>query len=256
MAKKKNHTLFIIFIISALLIAGSIIFFKFDKSQPEASHTAAQSEQYSKENQTEKNELQGEEESEIRAYISTICNTNLGNRLPQFSDINDAYKPWIYAHITRDDSTFFMSENEIKENLKETFGDELILDVKKDTAEYDDISMPTFDEENGDYILPAFGMDNRICYEVNSIQKSGSVYTISVIEYNVATDFDTNELIISAYNNNDDNKKRTEIFRVSEDESADKIKDEVMKQKDKFKSFNITIENTGRRFKLQKITAD
>ena len=86
-----------------------------------------------------------------------------------------------------------MTEYEIKENLKETFGDELILDVKKDTAEYYDISMPSFDKENGDYTLPAFGMDNRICYEVNSIQKSGNIYTVNVIEYNVATDFDTNE---------------------------------------------------------------
>lgn len=146
-----------------------------------------------------------------------------------------------------------MTENEIKENLKETFGDELILDVKKDTAEYDDISMPSFNKENGDYTLPAFGMDNRICYEVNSIQKSGNIYTVNVIEYNVATDFDTNEQIISAYNKNDD-KKRTEISRVSEDESADKIKEEVMKQKDKFISFNITIENTGNQFILQKIT--
>ena len=146
-----------------------------------------------------------------------------------------------------------MNENEIKENLKETFGDELILDVKKDTAEYDDISMPSFNKENGDYTLPAFGMDNRICYEVNSIQKSGNIYTVNVIEYNVATDFDTNEQIISAYNKNDD-KIRTEIFRVSEDESSDKIKEEVMKQKDKFISFNITIENTGNQFMLQKIT--
>lgn len=254
MAKKKNHSLFIILIIAVLLIVMSVLFFKFDKSQPETTSAIQKSEQYS-ETQTDKNELQGEEESEIRAYTSTICNTNLGNRLPEFSNINDAYKPWIYAHITRDDSTFFMTENEIKENLKETFGDELILDVKKDTAEYDDISMPSFDEENGDYTLPAFGMDNRICYEVNSIQKSDNVYTVNVIEYNVATDFDTNEQIISAYNKNDD-KKRTEIFRVSEDESADKIKEEVMKQKNKFISFNITIENTDNQFILQKITAD
>lgn len=253
MAKKKNHSLFIILIIAVLLIVMSVLFFKFDKSQPETTSAIQKSEQYS-ETKTDKNELQDEEESEIRAYISAICNTNLGNRLPEFSNINDVYKPWIYAHITRDDSTFFMTENEIKENLKETFGDELILDVKKDTAEYDDISMPSFDKENGDYILPAFGMDNKICYEVNSIQKSGNIYTVNVIEYNVATDFNTNEQIISAYNKNDDNQKRTEIFRVSEDESADKIEEEVMKQKDKFISFDITIENTGNQFILQKIT--
>lgn len=252
MAKKKNHSLFIIPIIAVLLIVISILFFKFDKSQPETTSPIQKSEQHS-ETQTDKNELQDEEESEIRAYTSTICTTNLGNRLPEFSNINDADKPWIYAHITRDDSTFFMTENEIKENLKETFGDELILDVKKDTAEYDDISMPSFNEENGDYTLPAFGMDNIICYEVNSIQKSDNVYTVNVIEYNVATDFDTNEQIISTYNKSND-KKRTEIFRVSEDESADKIKEEVMKQKDKFISFNITIENTGNQFILQKIT--
>lgn len=253
MAKKKNHSLFIILIIAVLLIVISALFLKLDKQQPETTSPVPQSEQYS-EKQADNDELQGKEESEIRAYISTICNTNLGNRLPEFSNINDAYKPWIYAHITRDDSTFFMTENEIKENLKETFGDELILDVKKDTAEYDDISMPSFDEENSDYTLPAFGMDNIICYKVNSIQKSDNVYTVNVIEYNIATDFDTTEQIISAYNKNDDNQKRTEIFRVSEDESADKIKDEVMKQKDKFKSFNITIENTGNQFILQKIT--
>lgn len=67
--------------------------------------------------------------------------------------------------------------------------------------------MPSFDEENGDYTLPAFGMDSRICYEVNSIQKSNNIYTVNVIEYNIATDFDTTEQIISAYNKNDDNQK-------------------------------------------------
>lgn len=80
MAKKKNHSLFIILIIAVLLIVMSVLFFKFDKSQPETASAIQKSEQYS-ETQTDKNELQGEEEAEIRAYTSTICNTNLGNRL-------------------------------------------------------------------------------------------------------------------------------------------------------------------------------
>lgn len=255
--KKKNHSFTILVIICIMLIIISIIFFKYssaEKPLPESTSSISLNEKPSSEAASE--EFQGEEESEIRAYISNICNTNLGNRLPEFNDINNAYKPWIYSHITHNDNTYFLTEDEIRQNLKEIFGDKLIIDVKKDTSEYDDISMPTYDKENDDYILPAFGLDNQIHYTINSIQKTDDTYTIQVIECNIMSDFDTNELIISAYSKNNSDKNKTEIFRASKDENINTIENEIIKQKDKFTVFNITIKKNNNQFHIQKITAE
>lgn len=187
------------------------------------------------------NVMHEDEKSAITDYVLQICNNNLNNRLPEFDDINQADKVWIYSHISRKNDKAYKSEEEIISDLQEVFGNELILDVAADTKN-SDISMPQYDSAKDAYALPVFGMDNQTCYVINSISKSGKTYVANVVEYNISSDFDTNESIISAYDENTaDHWKWHEIFRVSN--SDDELTaGSVLDKKEQFQSFSLTLE--------------
>ena len=101
--------------------------------------------------------------------------------------------------------------------------------------------MPVYDSERNSYQLPIFDMDNSVCYEINSISKSGHNYKVSVIEYNIRDDFDTLEAIISAYDESiTDYWKWKEIFRISGADNEEIVR-QIFEKKDQFCSFDITL---------------
>ena len=188
------------------------------------------------------NELTENEKSAIADYVLQICNNNLNNRLPEFDDINQADKAWIYSHIIRNNDENYKSAEEIISDLQGVFGSKLILDVAADTKSSDNLSMPQYDSAKDTYALPVFGMDNQTCYAVNSINKSGKTYVVNVVEYNISSDFDTNESIISAYDENiSGHWKWHEIFRVSASD-GELTADSVLDKKEQFQSFSLTLE--------------
>ena len=197
--------------------------------------------------------LQDNEKVAIENYVNLVCNTNLNNRLPEFDNINKADKAWIYSHINRDNDKSYMTENEITEDLQGTFGNELVLDVLNDTKSDDNIAMPQFDSDKNSYELPAFGMDNSTCYEIHSISKSGDTYKVNIIEYNIRDDFDTEEAVISTYDESiNDYWKWKEIFRIS-GASNEEIVKQIFEKKDQFTSFEITLKkNTDGSFSIIK----
>lgn len=189
----------------------------------------------------------------MQNYVNDICNTNLNNRLPEFNNINDADKVWIYSHITRTNDVWSMTEDEIKTDLQKQFGTDLILDVKNDTSAYDNVAMPEYDAAQDKYNLPVFGMDNSVCYVINSIEKTDSQYIVNVIEYNTMSVFDNGGTIVSAYDSSiNDNWKWKEVFKTqaaqSEEEAKkadEEIKKTVLERKNEFQSYNITIEKSS-----------
>lgn len=260
--KKQKSKGIIFFLLIAVIIVGAIIGIRYtqqsDTDISEPSDSAAYTNERTAQNSNptaaaESAALSGKEKAALESYAEKICNTNLNNRLPEFENINDAYKPWIYSHITRKDTVSLLTENEIKEDLQAQFGTELKIEVKKDTAAYSDASMPEYNEAKGKYALPAFGMDHSTYYAVNTIEKKGNQYIINVIEYNVSTDFDTNQRVISAYDESINGQwKWKEIFRTespASKEEADKTNEElkktVLNRKKDFNSFNLTVEKNS-----------
>lgn len=191
-------------------------------------------------------------------YINILCNRNVASRLPVFDNINKADKVWIYSHIDRDKYTFYISEKELEDNLRQLFGDSLVIDVKKDTSSEDDISMPKFDEAEEKYMLPAFEFDYSYNYTISDIQKNNDEYTATLVEYVTGTDYEKNETVIFRADEAGDFK---EVFRekpVDSEEDSKKQKKEIEKtvlnRKNEFKIFKAIVKkNSSSSFNVVKV---
>lgn len=207
--------------------------------------------------ENEQVEISSEVKEEIEEYINKICNPTCAVRVDEFNDINEASKKWIYSHL--ESTATYVTEDEIKSQLQELFGNNLIIDVKNDIASTDDVVMPTYDESIKKYALPIFGMDNTPVYAINSIELNNGKYIVNVIEYNEMADLyesdNFHELIISKYDETIEKSwKWKEVFRVNQDTSEDEIVKEVLKRKDEFQSYNITLEKNDNNFIVKKLT--
>lgn len=207
--------------------------------------------------ENEQVEINSEEKQKLEKYIKKICNPTSVVKLEEFNDINEVSKKWIYSHL--ESTTTYVTEDEIKNQLEELFGTDLIIDVKNDIASSDDVVMPTYNETMKKYALPTYGMDNVPVYTINSIEKiNGIEYIVNVIEYNEMADLyesdNNHELIISTYDETIEKAwKWKEVFRVNQDASEDEIASEVLKRKDEFLSYNITLEKNDNKFIVKKI---
>lgn len=199
----------------------------------------------------------------IEEYINIICNRNLCNRLPEFNDINKADKLWIYAHINRDQYEYYATEKEIKDNLQDLFGTNLMIDVYKDTNSIDDITMPKYDTLQDAYSLPVFGIDININYVIDTMNKINDTYVVNVIEYIVTMDIEKepeNNYAIYTYDENEETSMK-KIFEREKVENADEevlveelTSKKVLEQKEKFSSYNITIiKNENGKFNVTKV---
>ena len=256
--KTKTAIIAIIITIVVLGIVAGIVLVKFD-NQKAFSHMEKLSGPGSfglKEENEEKN-ISSEDKQEIEGYINKICNPLCVVKLEEFNDINEVSKKWIYSHL--ESTTTYVTEDEIKNQLKELFGNELIIDVEKDIASSDDVVMPTYDKTAQKYTLPTYGMDNVPVYSIDSIKINNNEYVVNVIEYNEMADLfesdNNHELIISTYDESIEKAwKWKEVFRVNQDTSEEEIKSKVLKRKDEFQSYNITLEKNDNNYIVKRIT--
>ena len=242
----------IIITIVVLGIVAGIVLVKFD-NQKAFSHMEKLSGpgSFGLKKENEQVVISSEEKQEIEEYINKICNPICVVRINEFNDINEASKEWIYSHL--ESTATYVTEDEIKAQLQTLFGNNLIIDVKNDIASSDEVVMPTYDETAKKYALPTFGMDNVPVYAINSIELSNNEYIVNVIEYNEMHDLyesdNIHELIISKYDETIDKAwKWKEVFRVNQDTTEEEIKSEVLKRKDEFQSYNITLEKNNNKF--------
>ena len=191
-----------------------------------------------------KTEISNLEKEAIEEYVNIILNREIAIKIQEFDDINNADKVWIYSHIDAVDDSHYITKEQIKKQLINTFGNNLILDVDNDIKAMDNI---IFDKENDKYELLPYGMDNKVCYYINTVNKVDKEYIVNVIEYNkmsdlYADDIEDKDIIISAYDENITKSfKWKEIFRMDKDTSNLDIENEILKRKYEFQSYNITI---------------
>lgn len=210
---------------------------------------------------TSKNtKLTDEERVEIEEYVNKVCNWRHGS-LREFKNINEADKNWIYSCLEPriiTDTYSYSTKEEIEEDLINLFGEDLIFDVEKDIKQNRDAYWPNYNPEDGKYDFPHFGMDISTYYAINDIQKNNDNYSVNLVEY-----FETCDLyeeysnnigdytIVYNYQTRNDPDNHTGIFHIetSKLDNSDKshyvsdevLDSEVLKRKDQFRNFNITL---------------
>jgi len=209
----------------------------------------------------------------MEKYIYNICNNTLNERLSEFDDINDADKNWIYSHIKSVDDPYYVTKEQIEEQLKKLFGKKLNIDIENDIKNIDDLVLSKSEVYGitGKYALPVYGMDNSTYYTIDKIIKQNEQYVVKVIEFNssydMVNDEEGKETIISTYDESIDHPfKWKKVFTVETEKiekSTDKylpsitLSQEVLKRKDEFHSYDITIQkNEEELFNLIKIEKD
>lgn len=216
-------------------------------------------------------ELTNAEKKDIEDYINKICNKGFNCKLPVFNDINKADKVWIYSQLYTEDETNFITKQQIVNQLNKLFGSNLKVNVDVDIKENEEFVMPVHSEIygiSGKYALPVLGVDNITYYIIDKISKNNDTFIINVVEFNqwydLANDPSEKETIISSYNeNNSDSWKWKEVFRFDASKITSSnnkqlpnvtLVSEVLKRKNEFCSYNITIEkNTEGLFNVKKV---
>lgn len=273
--KSKSILLSILVIIIILFIVTSIVFIKTKNIENNMENL----DNFLPDNENEISDVIIEEEKTgVEEYINRICNMGQGG-LVEFSNINEADKWWIYSQLIPRTASYyndepyqyefgFSTEQEIKEDLINLFGEDLNLnniasDLKtedKETQIGATISgIICYVKEKDVYEFLPYGTDCSTWHIIDGIKKEGNQYKVKVIEYMEAGDFEgkyTDDTYILIYNSDDYRKAGKllgveEVFKV-EHSKIDKdnkisivINNEVLKRKDKFTSYNITIEKNS-----------
>lgn len=261
--KKNNFLIFIIVILVILLAVCLVIIYKNNylgkKNEVLSSGENITSEESLKENTTEvsnvaeKNdvveEITDEERQEVEGYVSKVCDGNV--KIYEFNNINEANKEWIYSHYhgEEDYNTSGVSEEELVSTLKEIFGTNLELNVKKDTENADGDYIPKYNSQTGKYEYSPYGDTIRTDYAIDTITKNNDKYNVKLVEYSVQRDLDKNadyDYAVFKYNEttNEFWKNWEKVFELERGKSGEKeeIRQKVLEQKDKFLSYNFVIE--------------
>ena len=191
--------------------------------------------------------------------------------MPECNNINDADKDWIYSHVKSVDDPYYVTKEQVEKQLRDLFGEKLNIDVENDIKNIDDLVLSKAYEDEGKYALPIYGMDNTTYYTIDQIMKKNEQYIVKTIEFNrsydMINDEEGKETIISTYDGSiSNNFKWKKVFTIETnkiEKSDDKylpsitLSQEVLKQKEKFGSFEITIQkNEEGLFNLIKIEKD
>ena len=135
----------------------------------------------------------------------------------------------------------------------ELYGNDLKIDIRKDTDNADDFVVPKFDEETGEYMFSATGIEVYDQYAVDTIEKIDDLtYRVTVVEYTVnlfggPDENPTSKTIVGV---RQDDGSIKEVFEVNPNENIelkyyvqnDEIIEDVLENKDNFNSYSITIE--------------
>ncbi len=194
-------------------------------------------------------EITDEERKAVEEYISKVCDGNV--KIYEFNNINDADKKWIYSHY-HDEEDYNMSgvsEQELVSTLKEIFGTNLELDVKKDTENADGDYIPKYNVQTGKYVYSPYGDTIGTDYAIDTITKKGNRFTVRLVEYSVQRDLERNadlDYAVFRYNEVTDEfwKNWQKVFEIAiqQETKKEEIDQKVLEQKDKFLLYDFVIE--------------
>lgn len=225
-------------------------------------------------NTTISTQITSEEEAEINEYVDKICQNH---RLPEFKDIEDVNKVWLYSHLEArhpeyvDEKTNtwlfpYSTKKEMEEDLKKLFDIDVVIDEQNDMEYLLQANNIDYNEENDVYEFLPYGMDLNTYYIINNIEKNDNNYIVNLVEY-----FETGDLYekythldgeyiiihnyktIYEYSNNETGVFSLDISNFNDFTEYPRlpsktVNNEVLKRKDQFRSFDITIkkDNSGK----------
>lgn len=224
-------------------------------------------------NDVQAEELTEEERVAVEEYVDIICNAN--DILPEFKNINEADKYWIYSHlvpgtpenINNNPYSYefaYSTKEEIENCIQNLFGTDLIVDLNADMKENENLldksSNIVYKEDRDVYEFLPYSWDLSTYYVIDNIKKEKNQYNANVVEYfeiggdvlDVDSEDDYSSCFIynyKAFEGNDTPRKplEDEIFKmeISNFQTKEDIKIaldmEVLKRKEQFRQYNIVI---------------
>lgn len=258
---KKNNVLIFIIVILVILLAICLViiyknnYFGTESEELSSGENVTENENLNEDttellNTLEENnvseEITDEERQKVEEYANEICNGGLYHKMPEFEDINEAEKDWIYNHLP---NGTLLTKEDIEKELKNLFGTNLEINVEKDTENADGYYIPKYYPDTQKYEAWPYGADIKAEYAIDTITKNGNNFIIKVVEYSILRDFDRNadlDYAVFAYNKvgEDEWKNWEKVFELerSKDTEKEEIEQKVLEQKDKFLSYNFVIE--------------
>jgi hypothetical protein len=247
MNKKSKIVLTILIIIFVICIG--IYLYLVKKSNDKLETSLDEAYNYGQENNQENssnNEITDDEKISVTDYINIICNNTM--KITEFANINEADKEWIYSHLLTNGKEYgdYLTEQQIKDDLSEIFGSDLIIDVEKDTESSDGKYIPIYNKENENYEFIPSGDEITVQYAIDSIEKENDKYIVNVVEYSIERDLESSnpdeDYAVFAYNKmyDDEWKNWTKVFEKDTDDNS-VIAEKVLSQKDKFQSYSFTL---------------
>ncbi len=266
MEKKKVNVFLILFILSIILILcmGSVGFVYYKKEEEKVGDLQKQISE-TVNTSIEEEPIDTDEEgistdnskfAKVKEYVNEICNGNM-YVLPEFNDINEADKTWIYAKlfpVNYEDNVAYVKKDEIPGMLKYVFGGSLKVDVDSDSKLLKDMDYGyNTQNQRFEFNITDHMIQYIMMYNINSIDETESGYEVIVAEYGLnvyPTEDDAGKNIIMAYDENSENKMKeiTRVDKTTEDEEFDynnpdkSVTDEVLKRENEFRHFKLTIE--------------
>lgn len=278
---KQNVYIIIIVVLLILLVASIFIIFKNNSVERDelnseltnqmsdsletnivdedtsAENTAIDNQTTTSENKTSSSvKLSKEEQTKIEQYIDILCNRPNCCRLPEFNNIANADKDWIYLHVDREKYEQYATEQEILESIQDVFGKNISVDIKADqknipTDRFSGIPWPA--NEEGKCLLPIWGDTLVFLYTINDIKKENDKYVVNVIEYcDDLVDGDPYQRAVYSFRENAENKLIFK-FEDQQDKKDSKVIEKVLQNKDKFPSFDVVLKNDNGKLIVESI---
>ena len=184
------------------------------------------------------------------------ANTSSDPVLVEFDDINKANKDWIYSHIDKNKYKTYITKEQIVNDLKKIFGDELNINIEEDQNLIPTNSasnIPKLVEKNK-YFLTPMGDTINVMYAIDTIEKREKNYIVDVVEY--GEDIDNENILdekyaIYSYKNNNWNK----TFNLEENQSGKDfiIIENILKNKSDYNMYQIVILQENNNLYVKKI---
>lgn len=269
--KTKGTVISICVLVVVILLVVGIVFVKTSNTEENLDNSMANITNV--ENSVINESISEEERQAMTDYINRICNRYAGSLLPEFDNINnikEEEKYWIYYQLEARTPAIYVEEPyqyefgfstkaEIEEDLKNIFGENFNINIEKDLQTDEGMLNIYYNKERDVYEFMPTGWDCSIWHVIDYVKKEGNTYKVKVIEYMEADDFEekyTDNKYLLIYNSDDYRKAGKllgveEIFKIEQSKvgidtnMSPVINNEVLKRKDEFVSYTITIEKNS-----------